>query len=217
MSTAAPPAVRVKPSLRGVMHQVTFLICLVAAPILTLQQPPGVRTWAIGVYTGCLTALFGISAAYHRPTWQPAARARMRRLDHAGIYLQIAGTYTPMCLLAIGGETGRRLLWLVWLGAAAGVVKSLLWVHAPKPLSALLYVGLGWLVVSEWPTLRAVLSTRDLALLFAGGVLYTLGAVIYSLKRPDPVPKVFGYHEIFHTLVVAAAICHFVMIQSLLT
>ncbi len=191
------------------------MVCLVAGPILTYQQPAGVRTWAMGVYLSCLTALFGISAAYHRPTWQPKARAWMRRLDHAGIYLQIAGTYTPICLLAIGGEAGRRLLWLGWIGAAVGIVKSLFWVHAPKPLSALLYVGLGWLVVGEWTALRAALSLQNLVLLFAGGVMYTLGAAIYSLKRPDPWPATFGYHEIFHTLVVAAAACHFGIVLGL--
>jgi hemolysin III len=135
----------------------------------------------------------------------------MRRLDHSAIFLLIAGTYTPLCLLLPAG-TGLRLLAAVWVGAALGIVQSLLWVHAPKPLVAGIYVALGWAVLPVLPTLGAVLGTPALVLLAGGGAAYTLGAVIYATRRPDPFPKVFGYHEVFHALVIAAAACHFAVV-----
>lgn len=220
MSAIATPALaaqdRIKPLLRGVSHQIAFYLALVAGAALTALAPAGTATWAALVYSVCLAALFGISSAYHRPMWTPVARQRMRRLDHAGIFLMIAGTYTPICLLAVQGAPGERLLWVVWAGAALGVLKSLVWINAPKALMALLCVLLGWAVVGEWTAVYAGIGTTGAQLLLGGGVLYTLGAVVYALKRPDPFPATFGYHEIFHALVIAAAVCHFFIVRALI-
>lgn len=214
MKTLDLPA-RVKPLLRGVSHQVAALVALVAGGLLFAGAAPANRL-AVAVYTLCLCGLFSISAAYHRPHWQPAARAWMRRLDHAGIFLLIAGTYTPICLLGIGGDEGERLLAWVWGGAAIGIVKSLVWAHAPKPLTALLCLVLGWAIIAGWAPLSGALGPGGIGLLLVGGGCYTVGALIYAAKRPDPWPAVFGYHEIFHALVVIAAGLHFEMVRRLL-
>ncbi len=206
MSTAAKPAQ--KPLLRGVSHQIAFFVSLATGAWLTWQQPAGTARWAVLVYYLCLSALFGISAAYHRPTWGVEARQWMRRLDHAGIYLQIAGTYTPICLLAVRGDAGWHLLAWVWLGAGLGMVKTLAWVNSPKALTALLYMVLSWAVVGQWSIVSAALGRIGLFWLMSGGVLYSLGALAYVLKRPNPVAKTFEYHEVFHVLVILAAACH---------
>ena len=209
---AAPPD---KPLLRGVSHQIAFFLALVAGGALTASQPAGLARLAVGVYATCLAGMLGISAAYHRPSWSPIARQRMRRLDHAGIFLQIAGTYTPICLLGVRGAAGDRLLLVVWAGAGLGIVKSIFWAHAPKPLTALICVALGWTVVGAWTPVRVAIGASGVGLLLAGGVLYTAGALVYAAKRPNPSPRVFGYHEIFHALVVVAAVCHFEMVRAL--
>jgi hemolysin III len=139
----------------------------------------------------------------------------MRRLDHAGIFLMIAGTYTPVCLLAVKGEAGQHLLIAVWIGAALGSIKSVVWVNAPKALFALLCVIYAWAVLGQWTAVHAGIGDRGAWLLLVGGVLYTTGAVIYALKRPDPFPATFGYHEIFHVLVIAGAVCHFFIVTAL--
>ena len=214
---ASPRALsdRVKPLLRGVSHQLAFYLALVTGGALTALATPGVPTWCALVYSICLVALFGISAAYHRPTLTPEARQWMRRLDHAGILLMIAGNYTPICLLAIKGPAGQRALIAVWIGAALGIVKSIVWVNAPKWLFALICVLFAWGMMAEWPALHAGIGDGGAWLLFAGGAMYTRGAVIYALKRPDPFPATFGYHEIFHALVIAAAVCHFFIVRAL--
>src|SRR5262249_35176297 len=148
------------------------------------------------VYGLCLCALFGVSAVYHRWNWSPAARSWMRRLDHATIFLFIAGSYTPLCALGIGGDQGRRLLTPVWLGAALGSAQSIFWIRAPKAIAALAYVAFGWAGVWTLPRLHSVIGMRGLVLLVASGAAYTLGALVYALRRPDPAPTVFGYHEI---------------------
>ncbi len=214
MSAAAQPA-RVKPTMRGVSHQVAAVVALVAGGLLFNAAAAADRA-GIAVYGACLCGLFTISAAYHRPNWQPAARAWMRQLDHAGIFTLIAGTYTPICLLGVGGDEGERLLAWIWGGAALGIVKSLFWAHAPKPLTALLCLVLGWAVIGNWAQLSGALGPTGVTLLLAGGGCYTAGALIYAAKRPDPWPAVFGYHEIFHALVVIAAALHFEMVWRLL-
>jgi hemolysin III len=162
---------------------------------------------AANVYGLSLFTLFGVSALYHRPTWTPRAHLVMRRLDHSAIFLLIAGTYTPFCLL-LGGRCGTAMLAVVWGGAALGFMRAIFWPRAPRWLAAGLYVLLGWAVVPVLPALDVALGWGALALLGVGGLLYTLGAVIYAARRPDPFPRVFGYHEVFHALVVAAATCH---------
>jgi hemolysin III len=211
----SPPVSKVKPRLRGVSHHLASYVAAIATTGLCLRAATPRELWPTIVYGACMTTLFAISATYHIPTWRPLQRQRMRRLDHAAIYLQIAGTYTPVCLLALPANDGEPLLWAIWLAALAGIAKSVLWVNAPKPVSAALYVAMGWAVITRWQSVAQALEPTGLGLLLGGGALYTLGALIYALRRPDPLPELFGYHEIFHALVVAAAACHFVMVARI--
>jgi hemolysin III len=199
-----------KPRLRGVSHEIAFYLSLVSGLWLFLAAPAGRSSVAVAIYGLSVTALFGISALYHRRNWLPEPRARMRRLDHAAIFLLIAGTYTPITALAMDGS----LLLPVWVGASVGIVKSLLWAHAPRWLTTGLYVGLGWLLAFDWASMSAGVGEPGATLLLSGGVLYSVGAVIYASRRPDPAPLTFGYHEIFHLLVVFAAVCHFIAVTD---
>jgi hemolysin III len=208
MDTAAPPQ---KPLLRGVSHEVAAAFA-VAGWVALVQSAPGPRAvLAAAVYGLALTAQFAISALYHRPRWDARARLVMRRLDHAAIFLLIAGTYTPFCLLLPGGG---GLLLAVWAGALAGMVLSVAWPLAPKWLMAALTVGLGWIIVPLLPTLHGAIGARGLWLLGGGGVAYTVGAVVYATRRPDPFPRVFGYHEVFHALVILAAVMHYLAVRG---
>ncbi len=205
------PAPRPKPLLRGVSHELAAVasLPLVLALVSGARSAPA-RTAAV-VYGASLLALFLSSAIYHRPTWSPRARAVLGRIDHAAIFLLIAGTYTPLCLL-LGPGAGHALLAFVWLVALAGMVLALAWDEAPKPLRAGIYVALGWVFVPTLPALGAALGGGSLALLLAGAALYSVGAVVFARRRPDPFPACFGFHEIFHLLVVAAAACHGVVV-----
>jgi hemolysin III len=202
-----------KPLLRGVSHEIAAGVALAGWVALALVAAPGRARLAANVYGASLFTLFLVSALYHRPAWPPRARLLMRRLDHSAIFLLIAGTYTPFCLL-LAPATGHRLLAIVWGGALAGVLQSLLWVHAPKALSAVVYVVLGWVIVPVLPSLHTSLGWGAVALLAGGGAMYTVGAIVYASQRPDPFPRVFGYHEVFHALVIAAAACHFAVAAS---
>jgi len=202
------PAPRAKPVLRGVSHQVAAIAAFPLVVALVARAASGPARLAALVYGASVLALFASSALYHRPTWPPRARDLLGRVDHAAIYLLIAGSYTPLCLL-LGPGAGHRLLALVWVLAALGMALALAWDGAPKPLRAALYVGLGWLFLPTVPALRAALGDGGLGLLLAGAALYTAGAVIFARRWPDPAPAWFGFHEIFHLLVVAAAGCHF--------
>jgi hemolysin III len=208
MSASATVLAPEKPLLRGVSHEIAAAVALAGWVALALVAAPGRARLAANVYGASLFTLFAVSALYHRPTWRPRARRVMRRLDHSAIFLLIAGTYTPFCLL-LPPATGHLLLAVAWGGAAAGVLQSLLWVGAPRAFSAVVYVLLGWVVVPVLPALRAALGGGAVALLAGGGALYTLGALVYASRRPDPSPRVFGYHEVFHAMVIAAAGCHF--------
>lgn len=204
---------REKPLLRGVSHEVASAFA-VAGGVALFHQAAGPRAAvAAAVYGLALTAQFVVSALYHRPRWGARARLLMRRLDHAAIFLLIAGTYTPFGLLLPAGG-GHALLAGVWAGAAAGIALSLAWPTAPKWLVAALCVALGWAVVPVVPALRAAIGAGGLALLFAGGVAYTVGAIVYATRRPDPAPRVFGYHEVFHALVIVGAVCHYAAIAG---
>jgi hemolysin III len=195
-----------KPRLRGVSHQWAFFVSLVTGAVLVIAAPSGKATLAAAIYSVTVAALFGTSALYHRITWaSQAARRWMRRLDHSMIFLLIAGTYTPFALLVLDGTLATVILALVWGGAAAGILLKLVWIDAPKPLVAAVYVILGWVAVAAFPDLLDEIGIGGVAMVAAGGVLYTVGALVYALKRPDPVPAVFGYHEVFHALVIAAA------------
>ncbi len=206
-----PAAAPAKPLLRGVSHEIAAFAALAAWIALAAAATSARGRAAANVYGASLFALFLGSALYHRPTWPPRARAWMRRLDHSAIFLLVAGTYTPVCLL-LPPSSGLPLLAVVWGGAALGIVQSILWVHAPKPLVAAIYVALGWAVLPVLPAIGAALGPAALALLAAGGAAYTLGAVVYAARRPDPFPRVFGYHEVFHALVIAAAACHLAVV-----
>lgn len=207
-----PP--RVKPRLRGLSHEITFYFAILATIVLTMSAPSGLPTVAAAVYGASLIALFGTSALYHRPMWSPSARALLRRFDHAAIFILIAGSYAPMGLLALSPDAGFRLLAVVWTGCFAGLAKAIFWPHAPRWITAIIYVLVGWAVVIEGRALGEFLGTVRSGLILGGGVCYTVGAVIYARKRPDPYPAVFGYHEIFHALVVLAAFMHFMALAS---
>ncbi len=202
-----------KPRLRGVFHQWAFFAALIAGAVLVVVAPSGRATFATLVYAAGLTALFGVSAVYHRVNWTSAAARRwMRRLDHSMIFFMIAGTYTPFALLVLDGSLATAILIAVWGGALAGVILNLAWVDAPKWVTAVVYLTLGWVAVVAFPDLISELGVVAALLLGAGGLLYSLGAVVYALKRPDPAPSVFGYHEVFHVLVIAAAALQYAVV-----
>ncbi len=203
-----------RPRLRGVFHQYAFFVAVLAGAVLVLVADAGRERLAMLIYAVALAAMFGVSALYHRVTWRSASvRKWMRRLDHSTILLLIAGTYTPFALLAFDGALGTAVLIAVWSGAAAGLVLNLLWIDAPTWVTAAVYITLGWVGAVAVPELVGF-GIAPAVLVFVGGALYTVGAVTYALKRPNPIPAVFGYHEIFHLLVIGAAITHFVAIAA---
>lgn len=215
--SASPPDGSVEPPrLRGVSHQVAFVLSVPAGVVLVALAGAGAQLPA-ALYAVSLSALFGVSALYHRRRWQPRARALMRRLDHTMIFVLIAGTYTGVAGPALPAEEARPLLTVVWVGALAGIVFQLVWPHAPPPVQALLYLALGWVAVWALPALARVLSVAGVALVATGGVLYSLGAVAYATKRPNPLPGTFGYHEVFHALTIVAATCHYVAVLGVVS
>ncbi|HSD23448.1 MAG TPA: hemolysin III family protein [Solirubrobacterales bacterium] len=209
---AAANALNQKPRLRGVFHQWAFFVSLAAGATLVLVANGSTATIAAAIYAFSLSALLGVSALYHRINWQPTARRWMRRLDHTMIFVLIAGTYTPFALLVLHGDLARIVLIAVWVMAGAGTVLNLLWWNAPKSVTAAVYISTGWVAVLAVPQLWNGLGPVGFGLIILGGVLYTAGAVVYARRRPDPRPAVFGYHEIFHLLVIAAAACDFAAI-----
>lgn len=181
--------------------------------VLVVAAPAGRATLATAIYAVSVAALFGVSALYHRITWASAdARRWMRRLDHTMIFFLIAGTYTPFCLLVLDGTLATAILCAVWGGALAGIVLNLVWIDSPKWVTAVVYVSVGWVAIIAFPDLTSELGVMAIVLLGLGGLLYTLGAVVYARKKPDPSPAVFGYHEIFHALVIAAAALQYAVI-----
>jgi len=209
---AAVLEARVKPRLRGVSHQWAFFVSLASGTLLVLVATTTRASVAVGIYGASVSALFGVSALYHRVTWTTAARRRMRRLDHAMIFLLIAGTYTPVGLLVLQGTLATVVLAVVWGGAAGGIVLELAWTTAPRWLGGTVYLALGWVAVVAMPQLFARLGVAGGLLLVAGGLVYSVGAAVYALRRPDPAPAVFGYHEVFHLLVIAGVAAHFLAI-----
>ena len=205
---------RLKPRLRGVSHQYAFAIAVVAGAVLAVVAPDGSARVAVGIYAASLCAMFGASALYHRIDWPPARRRLMRKLDHAMIFVLVAGTYTPFGLLVVNEGLGTAILVIAWAGAAAGVVLTIAWVSAPRWLTAAVYIALGWISVAAMPQIIDRAGVGAVLLLGAGGVLYTAGAVVYARQRPDPAPAGFGYHEIFHLFVIAAAVTHYAAIAA---
>ena len=196
----------VKPRLRGVFHQWACACSVPLGLVLVIVAGTARARIALSVYALSLMGLFGASALYHRINWRSVSiRDWMRRLDHSMIFVLIAGSYTPFAMLVLHGPIATVILVAVWTGALLGVAFNLAWSSAPAWLHAALYVSLGWVAVAALPQLGGAIGIGAMTLLSLGGVLYTLGAVVYAVKRPDPVPSVFGYHEVFHTLVIAAA------------
>lgn len=207
---AVAPA-RVKPRLRGVFHELAFYAAVgVGIPLVITAEAGKARLSAI-VFASCVALCFGASALYHRPTWEPRTRSWLARLDHAGIYLLIAGTYTPFGLLVLSKGWAIPVMTIVWAGALLAIGLKLFRPGLSKRISAGIGLGLGWVAVVAFTQLLK-LPLVGLLLLFAGGLAYSVGAVVYALRRPDPVPAVFGYHEIFHLLTIVAAACQYVAI-----
>jgi hemolysin III len=202
----------VKPRLRGVSHQYAFFVSVGCGVGLILAASGGRARIAATIYAVAVSALLGTSALYHRVTWRPQARRWMKRLDHSMIFVLIAGTYTPVALLALRGSLANTILIVLWAGALGGVVFKLAWIDAPKWLFAAVYVALGLVSAAIFGELPARIGWLGVAGLAGGGVLYLVGAVIYTSGRPNPVPAVFGYHEVFHALVLAAAGLHYAVI-----
>ncbi len=204
---------RVKPRLRGVFHQYAFFVSLGSGALLVLLAATSRASIAVAVYAVSVSALFGVSALYHRVTWTGTVRRRLRRLDHAMIFLLIAGTYTPVGLLVLKGTLASVVLAVVWGGAVAGIVLEVAWAGAPRWLGGAVYLALGWVAVVAMPQLFARLGVAGGLLIVAGGLVYSAGAAVYALRRPDPVPAVFGYHEVFHLLVIVGVAAHFLAIS----
>ena len=210
-----PPSAR--PRFRGVLHQWAFVVSLATGALLVaLASTPRARIGA-AVYALSVSGLFGVSALYHRVAWSRRARPWIRRLDHSMIFVLIAGTYTPLCLAVLPGGWAAAVLTAVWAAAVVGILSRLAWLGAPTWLTVALYLTMGWMALPTTPALADHLGFAALALLLVGGALYTAGAVIYGTHRPDPAPAVFGYHEVFHALVIAAAAIQYVVIVVAVT
>jgi hemolysin III len=206
-----------KPFLRGRFHEAAAYISLGAClMLLDLCRTPAVFA-SVLVYSISLVGLFLCSAVYHRIQWREKARALMRRLDHSAIFALIAGTMTPIFYLTLPEESRFRAIALIWAVALIGIGQAIFWISAPKWLASILYVGAGWLGYPFLEEMSLVMGPSGVALVLTGGIMYTIGAVIYALKRPNPWPRAFGYHEIFHIFVAIAAACHFVLIKNLLS
>ena len=204
-------ALAARPQLRGVLHGAGFVVaCAVMVPLLLALD--GRRLVAAAVFAASAIVMLGVSTLYHRVLWKPRARAWMRRADHAGVYLLIAGTYTPVGLLSMHGTMQHVVLAVVWSGAAAAILTKVCWVHARRWISVAFGVTLGWIGIVAMPQLAESSGLVAVALIASGGLAYTAGAIVYALRRPDPIPSIFGYHEIFHALTLVALTCQYVAI-----
>jgi len=206
----------VKPSLRGWFHQIAFFVAIPAVVILIAAAKPGKARVAAVIYGVAVCALFGVSSTYHRFRWGEVARRRMKRADHGTIFVMIAGSYTPVCLVVLHGAVGISLLVAVWAGAITGLILAITGIAERPGVGFSLYITLGWLAIIGLPQLIRRESSLQLGLLIAGGVVYTVGAIVLGRRWPDPFPKTFGYHEVWHSMVIAASACHYFMILSLL-
>ncbi len=205
-------ALVLKPRLRGVSHGIAFVLALPLGALLSFEAETGLARTAATIFTASVALMFGASALYHCVTWSSSRRRLLRRLDHIGIYALIAGTYTAIGLVILRGDWRWVVLAIVWAGATAAVLAKLVWIDAPKWLSVAAAVALGWAGVVASPQLVTGLGLGGSLLVVAGGVGYTAGALVYVFRRPDPYPNVFGYHEVFHALVIAAVACQYVAV-----
>jgi hemolysin III len=204
-----------RPRLRGVIHRSAVPVALALFAVLTLRVTGVGNLIAMLVYGTCITAMLAVSAIYHSGRLSPAATYRLKRVDHSTILLAIAGSYTAVITLALSGTTQTVLLVVTWVAAAIGISIRMFWLHAPYPVVATVYVVVGWMALVDLPAYLDALSAAELALVVLGGLLYTAGAVVYALHRPNPWPATFGYHEIFHALVVLAALSQYLAVFSL--
>ena len=205
-----------KPRLRGRIHQVAFFVSVPAGAILVLLASGPAATAVAAIYAVSLSAVFGSSAAYHRGAWTESGRRWMKRLDHSMIFVLIAASYTPVAALVLGGTWEVVLMSLVWTGAVVGVAMKVARPDGLTVPTAVLYMVLGWLALALFPQLVGAMSLAQVILMVAGGLLYTAGAIVFASRRPDPRPSTFGYHEIWHAFMVAAAVCHYAMILLVL-
>jgi hemolysin III len=198
-----------KPRMRGRLHQIAFFVSVPAGIALIALADTGKARLAAAIFATGLAGVFGASAAYHRVAWSDPARKRMKRLDHSMIFVLIAGTYTPLCLLALSGVWSVVMLATVWAGAITGIVLKQVNIDGLKRVSGFLYISLGWASIVSMPQLFHKMSGAAFTLVVVGGLLYTLGAIVFAAKRPDPYPAVFGYHEIWHAFTAGASLCHY--------
>ncbi|MDZ4675940.1 MAG: hemolysin III family protein [Oligoflexia bacterium] len=205
-----------KPLLRGYLHQEAFFVALGACVLLIAKSSNQTSLLASLIYSLCLLLLFGISTVYHRPHWNPKGRALMKRFDHSAIFLLIAGTFTPICLLALSEKDGSQLLIVIWSAALLGIIQSIFWIKAPKWFTALFYVIMGWIAIPYFHEMQLTLGINNMLLVASGGVVYTVGAVFYAMKKPNFVPGVFGYHELFHLFTIIGVILHFIVVYRLI-
>jgi len=204
-----------KPRMRGWLHLYAFFVALAAGVVLcslAATRPGWAPLVSCLIYSVTVCGLFGTSALYHRRVWSERGYQLMRRMDHSMIFVFIAGTYTPLCVLLLPDGLGTMLLWIVWSGAFAGVLLKVIWPHAPRWVGAPLYLALGWVAVAVLPDIGHNGGVTVLVLLAVGGVIYSVGAVFYALRKPNPWPAVFGHHEFFHACTLLAAICHHIAI-----
>lgn len=205
-----------KPYLRGRLHQAAFFITLVAAVFLLFRSRDSMTLISSLIYIFGLLFLFGVSSFYHIPHWDPKPRAFLKRIDHSAIFILIACTFTPLCLLALPQASGRQLLVIIWTAAVLGIFQSIFWVKAPKWVTSLLYVIMGWLALPYLSQFKETLGSNQIILIVSGGVVYTVGALFYALKKPNFKPDFFGYHELFHLFTIIGAFLHFAVIYQLI-
>jgi len=205
-----------KPLLRGYFHlAAAFLAAAGSVALILLADSPRALVGG-GVFALSLVALYAVSATYHTINWGDRARSILRRVDHSMIFVLIAGSYTPFCLLVLSGALGIAMLAVVWAVAAAGIVMKILWPAAPRWLSVALYLAAGWIALVAASELASWFALVPLLMLAGGGVLYSLGGVIYAVRRPNPFPRVFGYHEVFHLLVIGGSVLHYSLVANYL-
>ncbi|MEO8706342.1 MAG: hemolysin III family protein [Kofleriaceae bacterium] len=201
-----------RPRMRGVSHRFAFHVALVAGAVLVVCAHDRRTMIATAIYAALLAGMFGVSATLHRSDWSPRAFGWLRRADHAMIFACIAGTYTPLCVLGMPAPAGMRLFALAWTAAGLGILRAALWPHAPRWITSVLYVAVGWVAVAYGSDVRAALAGIELTMLVVGGAWFTVGAFVYLVRRPDPWPSVFGYHEVFHVMIILGCACHFVAV-----
>ncbi len=203
----------VKPHLRGWLHAGTFPLVVAAGAVLVALAPTTAGAVSAGIFMLTAALLFGTSAVYHRGNWSPRTAILLKRFDHSNIFLIIAGSYTPFAVLLLSRARAEQLLWIVWLGALGGVLFRVFWVDAPRWLYTPIYCALGWVAVIYLPEFSRAGGAALLTLMLVGGALYTVGAVVYGIKRPNPIPRWFGFHEVFHACTVAAFVVHYVAVS----